>query len=154
MVTFATRCAEKLRKEGSYCAEVSVFIHTNFFNKNKAQYSNAIKIKLPFSTDSNITLAKYSIQALDRIFIEGFEYKKAGVIVGNISPKPYKQMNLFENENPKHKALMQTIDYLNASLSNPIVKLGGQDFGRREKMKQERLSPRYTTHWNELLEIE
>lgn len=59
--------------------------------------------------DSNITLAKYSIQALDRIFIEGFEYKKAGVIVGNISPKPYKQMNLFENENPKHKALMQTI---------------------------------------------
>ena len=154
VVTFATRCAEKLRKEGSYCAEVSVFIHTNFFNKNKAQYSNAIKIKLPFSTDSNITLAKYAIQALDRIFIEGFEYKKAGVIVGNISPKPYKQMNLFENENPKHKALMQTIDYLNASLSNPIVKLGGQDFGRREKMKQERLSPRYTTHWNELLEIE
>ena len=76
------------------------------------------------------------------------------MIVGNISPKPYKQMNLFENENPKHKALMQTIDYLNASLSNPIVKLGGQDFGRREKMKQERLSPRYTTHWNELLEIE
>ncbi|WP_094745873.1 DUF4113 domain-containing protein [Vaginella massiliensis] len=49
---------------------------------------------------------------------------------------------------------MKTMDKLNRSLPNPVVKLGSQDFGRREKMKQEHLSPRYTTNWNELLEIE
>lgn len=48
---------------------------------------------------------------------------------------------------------MKTIDFLNKSLPNPIVKLGSQDFGRREKMKQEKLSPRFTTNWSELLEI-
>lgn len=49
---------------------------------------------------------------------------------------------------------MKTIDYLNRSLPNPVVKLGSQDFGKREKMKQEKLSPMYTTKWSEIIEIE
>ncbi|MCT3817748.1 Y-family DNA polymerase [Elizabethkingia anophelis] len=152
--TFASRCAEKLRKEGSYCSEVIVFIHTNFFRKDQKQYSNSIRVRIPQPTNSSITISKYAIKALEQIFIEGFAYKKAGVIVGRISPEPYRQFNLFENEDPRHKNLMKTLDKINKSLPNPIVKLASQDFGRREKMKQEKLSPRYTTKWDELLEIE
>lgn len=152
--TFASRCAEKLRKEGSYCSEVIVFIHTNFFRKDQPQYSKSIKIKIPQPTNSSITISKYAIKALDQIFIDGFAYKKAGVIVGKISPEPFRQYNLFENEDPRHGELMKALDKINKSLPNPIVKLASQDFGRREKMKQEKLSPRYTTKWDELLEIE
>lgn len=73
-----------------------------------------------------------------------------------ISPEPYRQYSLFDNlnENEKHTKLMKTIDYLNRSLPNPVVKLGSQDFGKREKMKQEKLSPMYTTKWSEIIEIE
>lgn len=152
--TFASRCAEKLRKEKSYCSEVIVFIHTNFFRKDQPQYSKSIKVKIPQPTNSSITISKYAIKALEKIFIEGFAYKKAGVIVSKISPEPYRQFNLFENEDPRHKNLMKTLDRINKSLPNPVVKLASQDFGRREKMKQEKLSPRYTTKWDELLEIE
>ena len=152
--TFATRCAEKLRKEGSYCSEITVFIHTNFHRQDLKQYNNSLKIKLSQPSNSSITLAKTAIQALDQIFIHGFAYKKAGVIVGGISPQPYRQYSLFDNENEKHEKLMKAIDFLNKSLPNPVVKLGSQDFGRREKMKQEKLSPRYTTKWSEILEIE
>ena len=152
--TFATRCAEKLRKEGSYCSEITVFIHTNFHRQDLKQYTNTLKIKLSQPSNSSITLAKTAIQALDKIFIQGFAYKKAGVIVGGISPQPYRQYSLFDNENEKHEKLMKAIDFLNKSLPNPVVKLGSQDFGRREKMKQEKLSPRYTTKWSEILEIE
>lgn len=74
--TFASRCAEKLRKEGSYCSEVIVFIHTNFFRKDQPQYSKSIKIKIPQPTNSSITISKYAIKALEQIFIEGFAYKK------------------------------------------------------------------------------
>lgn len=152
--TFATRCAEKLRKEGSYCSEITVFIHTNFHRQDLKQYTNTLKIKLSQPSNSSITLSKTAIQALDKIFIHGFAYKKAGVIVGGISPQPYRQYSLFDNENEKHEKLMKAIDFLNKSLPNPVVKLGSQDFGRREKMKQEKLSPRYTTKWSEILEIE
>ena len=152
--TFATRCAEKLRKEGSYCSEITVFIHTNFHRQDLKQYNNSLKIKLSQPSNSSITLAKTAIQALDKIFIQGFAYKKAGVIVGGISPQPYRQYSLFDNENEKHEKLMKAIDFLNKSLPNPVVKLGSQDFGRREKMKQEKLSPRYTTKWSEIMEIE
>ncbi|HAY3503879.1 TPA: Y-family DNA polymerase [Elizabethkingia anophelis] len=152
--TFASRCAEKLRKEGSYCSEVIVFIHTNFFRKDQPQYSKSIKIKIPQPTNSSITISKYAIKALNQIFIEGFAYKKAGVIVSKISPEPFRQFNLFENEDPRHGELMKALDKINKALPNPIVKLASQDFGRREKMKQERLSPRYTTKWEELIEVE
>ncbi|WP_407483266.1 Y-family DNA polymerase [Elizabethkingia anophelis] len=152
--TFASRCAEKLRKEGSYCSEVTLFIHTNFFRKDQAQYSKSIKIKIPQPTNSSITISKYAIKALEQIFIEGFAYKKAGVIVSKISPEPFRQFNLFENEDPRHGELMKALDKINKALPNPIVKLASQDFGRREKMKQEKLSPRYTTKWDEILEIE
>ncbi|MDV3706509.1 SOS mutagenesis and repair protein UmuC [Elizabethkingia anophelis] len=152
--TFASRCAEKLRKEGSYCSEVIVFIHTNYFRKDQPQYSKSIKIKIPQPTNSSITISKYAIKALEEIFIDGFAYKKAGVIVSKISPEPFRQFNLFENEDPRHSKLMKALDKINKALPNPIVKLASQDFGRREKMKQEKLSPRYTTKWDELLEIE
>ncbi|OPB98913.1 SOS mutagenesis and repair protein UmuC [Elizabethkingia meningoseptica] len=152
--TFASRCAEKLRKEGSYCSEVTVFIRTNFFRSDHKQYSNSIRVKILQPTNSSITISKYAIKALDQIFIDGFAYKKAGVIVGKISPEPFRQFNLFENEDPRHGELMKALDKINKSLPNPIVKLASQDFGRREKMKQEKLSPRYTTKWDELLEIE
>ena len=154
--TFATRCSEKLRKEESYCSSITVFIHTNFFRLDLPQYTRSVKIKLPQPSNSNITLSKYAKKALGIIFKKGFEYKKAGVIVEGISPEPYRQHSLFNNlnENEKHAQLMKAIDFLNKSLSNPVVKLGSQDFGRREKMKQEKLSSRYTTKWSELLEIE
>lgn len=152
--TFSSRCAEKLRNQQSYCQQITVFIRTNFFNQHKPQYNNSITIDLPEPTNSSITLSKTASYALNLIYREGYEYKKAGVILGKISPEPFKQLNLFYKEDEKHKALMKTLDKLNRSLPNPVVKLGSQDFGRREKMKQERLSPRYTTNWNELLEIE
>lgn len=156
VTTFATRCAEKLRKEKSYCSLITVFIHTNFFREDLPQYSKSIKLKLPQPSNSNITLSQYAKRALSIIYRSGYAYKKAGVIVEGISPEPFRQYSLFEslNENEKHKNLMKAIDFLNKSLPNPVVKLGSQDFGRREKMKQEKLSPRFTTNWSELLEIE
>ena len=130
-----------------------VFVHTNGFRKDLPQYSRNIVIKLPFPTNSSIELAKFATQALQLIFKDGFRYKKAGVIVQDFTPEDSPQINLFENRDERHIPLMQTIDKLNRMYGQQKIRLASQDKKRVWKMKQERLSPRYTTNLNDIITI-
>ena len=152
VATFSVTCAEKLRKQNSYANLVYVFIRTNNFKKDQ-QYANGISIKLPFSTNSSITIAKCAKKGLQAIYKKGYRYKKAGVLVMGIVPKPNKQLNLFITENPKHDKLMQVLDKINTNLGEPKLKLASQNLEKTWIMRQEKLSKRYTTCWNELLEV-
>ena len=153
VTTFAVSCAEKLRKQKSCCNSMMVFIHTNGHRHDLPQYSRNIVVKLPFPTNSGIELAKFAKQALGKIFRKGFHYKKAGVIVMDFSPENQKQLKIFENSNAKHVPLMQAIDKINASFGQQKIKLASQDLKKVWKMKQEKLSPRYTTKLNEIITI-
>jgi DNA polymerase V len=151
--TFAVSCAAKLRKQGSCCNVVMVFLHSNWHRKDLPQYGKNIVVKTQYPTNSSIDIIKYAVQGLEHIFKEGYHYKKAGVIVMAITPENTKQFTLFTQENPKHLTLMKTIDSLNKSIGQTKVKFGSQDIGRTWKMKQERLSPRYTTKLTEIINI-
>lgn len=153
IVTFASSCAEKLRKEKSNCNVIMVFIQTNRHQNTDKQYGRNIVIKTEFSTNSSIEIAKIAIVGLNKIFKEGFNYKKAGVVVMDLTPENKQQLNLFNNSNPKHLKLMQTIDRLNYSFGNQKIKLASQAVGRTWKMKQEKLSPRYTTQIKEIFTV-
>ena len=152
--TFAVTCAEKLRKQNSHCNLMLLFIHTNGHRKNQKQYSKNISIKLPFPTNSSITLSKYALKGLELIFKKGYKYKKAGIITMGITPKSSKQINIFVNEDPRHDKIMNAIDVINNNLGVKKVKLGSQNLKQTWMMRQEKLSKRYTTSWNELLEVE
>lgn len=151
--TFAISCAEKLRKQQSCCNVVMVFLHSNWHRKDLPQYGKNIVVKTHYPTNSSIDLIKYATQGLEHIYKEGYHYKKAGVIVMNITPENAKQFSMFSEENPKHMPLMKTIDRLNKSIGQTKVKFGSQDLGRTWKMKQEKLSPRYTTKLSEIIDI-
>ncbi len=153
VATFAVSCAEKLRRQNSCCNLLMVFIHTNGHRKDLNQYSRNIVIKTDYPASSSIDLAKYASIGLKAIFKEGYQYKKAGVIVMGITPKEQNQLNLFVKENPKHKYLMKVMDDINLSLGQQKIKLAVQDLGRTWKMKQEKLSPRYTTKLSEVITI-
>lgn len=151
--TFATKCAEKLRKENSYCSKVEVFLITNRYKESEPQYGDKIIINLPFPSNSSITISKYARKALYIIYKQGYGYKKTGVIVHGISPEPYRQGNLFISEDHRHEKLMKVMDSLNVSKSDPVVVLASQDLKKREKMLREKLSQCYTTKWNDLILI-
>lgn len=153
VVTYSVSCAEKLRKQNSCCNSIMVFVHTNWFREDLPQYFRNIVIRLPYATNSSIELAKFATKGLDSIFKEGYQYKKAGVIVMDIVSDNERQMSLFENSNPKHRKLMKAVDYLNSTIGHQKVKLASQDFGRTWKMRQEKLSPRYTTKLDEIITI-
>lgn len=151
--TFAASCAEKLRKQHSCANVVMVFLHTNWHRKDLPQYGKNIVVKTHYPTNSSIDLIQYAVQGLEHLFKDGFHYKKAGVIVMGITPENVKQFSLFTAENPKHLPLMKTIDSLNKSIGQNKVKFASQDLGRMWKMKQEKLSPRYTTKLSEIIDV-
>ncbi len=153
VTTFAVSCAEKLRKQGSCCNAISVFVHTNRFRNDLPQYARSIVVQLPYASNSNMELAKYANIALERIFKPGYHYKKAGVIVLDFTPENETQLTMFGNSNPKHAAIMQTLDTLNAAYGRQKVKLAAQDLKRMWVMKQEKLSPRYTTSLKDIITI-
>jgi DNA polymerase V len=153
IASFASSCAEKLRKQHSCCNAVMVFINTNRFREDDPQCNRSIVLKLPYPTNSTIELVKFAHDALQRIFVPGYKYKKAGVVVMDIVTEMPNQLNIFENSNPKHKQLMETIDRINRETGNRSIMLAAEDPARRWKMHQEKLSPRYTTKLEEALVV-
>lgn len=151
--TFAATCAEKLRFQKSTCELVTVFIYTNRFNETHEQYFRSINVNIPYPTNSSIQIAKYAKKGLDLIFKEGFQYKKSGVIVGGIAPECEKQLNMFEDEPAHDRAAMRVIDKLNYKYGVKKLKLGSQALDKTWKMRQDLLSPNYTTKWSDLLEV-
>jgi DNA polymerase V len=151
--TFAAVCAEKLRQQHSCCNAFTLFIHTNGHRKDLPQCHRSIAVQLPFPTNSSIELSQFATQALRHIFQNGYAYKKAGIIVQDIRPDNMAQRKLFENSNERHVPLMQAIDKLNQRLGQQKVRLASQDPKRVWKMRQEKLSPRYTTNLDDIITV-
>ena len=151
--TFAISCAEKLRRQHSHCNMLMVFVLTNRFRNDLPQYSRNIVVKTEYPTNSSIDIAKYAQIGLKAIYQKGYHYKKAGVIVMGLTPEEQKQMTLFSSENHKHVPIMTIVDRLNRAYGNNKIKFGSQSLGRQWKMKQERLSPRYSTNINDIIII-
>ncbi len=151
--TFAICCAEKLRSQNSNCNSIYVFVRSNKFQKNKTQYRNGILMTTPFSTNSNMIISKYAVKGLKKIFKKDVNYKKAGTIVMGLDSSNNHQLNLFKNEDPKHKCLMKTIDFIQKKEGQSKIKLASQDLRKRWKMKQEKLSPNYTCKVDEIIKV-
>ena len=151
--TFATSCAEKLRKQESSCHMIIVTLSSDRHKKDLEQHRASRVVKFSFPTDSSLTICKHAVEAVSSIFKEGIKYKRAGVIVTGIVPTYNHQLDMFEHENPKHKPLMTAIDGINKKYKDYKIKLGNQDLERTWKMRQERLSPRYTTNINDIIKV-
>jgi DNA polymerase V len=151
--TFAVSCAEKLRQQNSCCNSLMVFVKTNGHRSDLPQYSRNIVVKLPFPTNSSMELSNFAIQALKQIFKQGYHYKKAGVIVQDLTPAGMPQLDMFNNSDQRHAAIMQVMDKMNQLYGQQKIRLGSQDSKRIWKMRQERLSPKYTTKLSDIIVI-
>jgi DNA polymerase V len=154
VANFAANCGEKLRKQYSKASLLTVFIHTNPFSTTQLQYFNQKTVPLPIPTNDSAELIHHALQALKAIFAEGYLYKKAGVIVSDIVPETPLQTDLFDTrDREKFGKAMQVMDSLNATYGKHKVRLAAQGFGRNWKLKNEKLSPFYTTRLKDILEV-
>jgi len=151
--TFATSCAEKLRKQKSSCSVIIVLLSSDRHKKDTPQHRVNKSVILPYPTDSSLVISNAAVDAITTIFKSGIKYKRAGVIVTGLVPTNNHQLNIFTHENPKHKPLMYVMDNLNTKFGDYKIKLASQDLKRTWKMRQEHLSPKYTTDINEILKV-
>lgn len=150
----AVSCAAKLRKQKSVARFVTVFIHTDPFSESQRYVSRSTTVTLPVDSNSEILIAKAALWGLEEIFVPNLSYKKAGVIVGQISSAEAVQQNLFETINSHQlQAISQVTDYLNTRYGNHTVKLAAQGSSRQWRLKQEMLSPAYTTRWEDIITV-
>ena len=156
VATFSAVCAEKLRKQKSCCHTIIVLLVIDKHKYQSQKYYFNKAITLPFATNSTLTISNAAITILKELCsgYEGVKFKKAGVIVTELIDENKKQLQLFEEENPKHKALMKAMDYLNTKIGDRKVKLATQNLKLTWNMNQNHLSPRYTTRFKEILEIQ
>lgn len=154
VATFATTCAAKLRREKSAASQIMVFIHTNAFRADQPQYARNRTVTLTTPTNNTLELVTAAVEALYAIFREGYGYKKAGVIVTGLVPEQEVQQNLFSSGgNEKQRKLMASLDQVNLRYGRETLQVATQGTTRKWRLRQERLSPAYTTRWSELFEI-
>jgi len=151
--TFAKVCAEKIRKQNSSCNSLLMFVKSDPYKKNITSYNNSCLITLPYATNSTLTLSKYAVLGLKKIFREKIYYKKAGVILMDLVPTKNRQLNLFNKNIAKHDVLMKVLDQIDYRFGPNKMKIANQDLKRTWKMKQEHLSKRFTTNIKEIIQV-
>lgn len=151
IATHASTCASKLRRQQSYAVSLMVFIHTNNFREDLPQYWKSTVVHLPVPTNDTAEIVHYALGGLKNIFLDGYQYKKAGIIITEITEGA--QLGLFDSvDRKKRERLMETVDKINGK-HNQRIKLAVQGNGRDWKLKQEQLSRRYTTDINQIIKI-
>ena len=144
--TYTCMAAAKLRKQKSCAKAMLVFIDTNPYREDLKQYSRHIVINLPVASNSSQELLQYALKGLKKIYKSDFMYKKAGVMLMDISTEDAVQGNLFDKlDRQKQKSLMEVLDKINDRYGRNTLKFAVMGDGKAWKIKQERLTPCYTT---------
>jgi DNA polymerase V len=156
ITTFAAVCAEKLRKQHSCCHTIIVMLVVDKHSVTTSKYYFNMAMTLPYASNSTLTITNAAVEMLKKLHKgnEGLKFKKAGVILTELIDENQKQFHLFEEENPKHLALMKVMDRLNHKIGDTKIKLASQNLSLTWNMNQNHLSPRYTTNFKDILEIQ
>ena len=154
LVDFMSYCAEKMRKQGSVCQQFIVYAHTSRFAEQDTHVIHQV-VTLPIPTAITSELVRYMLVALRRQW-RAYPYKKAGVVLMNLSPAANQQQVLFD-ERPRERdeRLQKAIDNINRQYGKPAVKIGTQILATDAKplTKKEKLSPCYTTNIREIMNV-
>ena len=148
-----TRACVTLREQKSVAQSITIGIRTNAFSPNDKQHSNSITIQLPQASDHTGHFLQAADQGITRIFKHGFAYKKAGIVLNNISDAGVVQPDLFMQLPERNDALMTTLDSINARFGKGTLRSCQEGFNKDWVMKSEIKSPAYTTQWNELISV-
>jgi DNA polymerase V len=130
---------------------LQVFIRTNSFRKTP-QYSRWVTVIPSVATSYTPELIGYALSGLRDIYQPGYRYHKAGVIFSALVSQGQVQLSLFASQgregNERDLRLMQAIDRLNGHWGRSAVQPAACGLRRGWKMRQEKLSPKYSTDWN------
>jgi DNA polymerase V len=151
---FASRAAQKLRKQSSTTSQVLVFIRTSPFRKDP-QYSRSTTVPLRRPSADTAVIIQASLAGLKAIYQPGFNYAKAGVMMLDLQSDTVQQgeLNLEADDTKDRSQLMSALDGINDRYGRGTVLMASAGLAGDKRlwtMKQERRTPGYTTRWEDM----
>ena len=166
IANYASRCAEKLRRQDTVASVVGVFVSSNPFREDLLQYWKYDETRLITSTNSTTSIVKAAADVLDQIFVQGVNYKRAGVIVMGIAPSSPLQQDLFDinaEQIQKMNRLDKVIDRINRCYGSETIVIGAQQYTRpngggkanvfANAIKHDFKSKNPTTCWSDIIPL-
>ncbi|MDG9918221.1 Y-family DNA polymerase [Pseudomonas juntendi] len=154
LATYTTRCAEKLRAQGSVCSSLGVSLSTSPHDKG-LQHHGAITVRLSAGTSDTRLLVEAACRGLDEVFRPGLDYCRVGVIFQRIDEHDSTPADLFScpASSAKTAQVMQTLDSINARFGRNKIHVGRFVSDPSWSMRANYMTPAYTTRWDELLKV-
>ncbi len=155
LASFASRACEKMREQGKYASEAIIFIRTDPFKKNQLQDCQNVRLALPSPSNNTSSWLQPIESALNQMFKDGYEYKKAGFMLCDLcDDSGYQGDLLADNITPGTAPMMETLDAINKKFGRNSLRVASTQLGhKRWHMKQVSLSPGYTTQWSDILRV-
>ena len=166
IANYASRCAEKLRKQDTVASIVGVFVSSNPFREDLLQYWNYKETRLVTPSSSTIAIVKAATDVLNEIYVQGVQYKRGGVIVMGIAPSSPLQQDLFDinaEQIEKMKRLDKVIDRINKCYGSETIVIGSQQYTQKDgkgkadvfanAIKHDFKSKNPTTRWSDIIKL-
>ena len=154
VANFASSVAEKLRSQGSVACEINVFAFTNRFKESAPQmYGNKL-LHLTIPTNDQRTIVTRAVAATRELFLDGYGYKKAGVVATHIMPAQNVMHSLFDDTTAleREHRITSVVDAVNCNFGRGTLKFAIQGSGK-VKSHSKSQSPHYTTKWSDLPKV-
>ena len=117
-------------------------------------------------TNSSITIVKTANDILEKMYIKGYHYKKAGVIVMGIGPNSPIEQDMFDfnaEQFEKMKRLDAVVDRINRMQGSETIILGSQQYTKKDgkgkaevfanAIKHDFRSKNPTTRWSDVIKL-
>ncbi len=146
---YASRAAEKLRRQKFYAHAMHVFLHTSPHQPN--YYRNSAVVQLPCASDDTRLLVTAAKQALRGLYRPGHAYLKAGVGLIDIRAKRHYQQDIFQRQqSASADKLVKVLDAINYRYGTGTAFVAATGVQKPWQMRQDFRSPAYVCRWNEL----
>ena len=155
IANYAVRACKKLRAQHSRACVIQVYLRTNHHKRHHKQHADQATIQLQYPTADTGEIIKVSKSAMAQLYKPGYQYKKCGITLLDLTKAQHCQQDLFTDIDYQHSdKRMQLIDSLNARLGANTIFYGAQGITRDWQMQSNHRTPCYTTAWSDILVVD
>lgn len=154
VATYVSRAGEKMRRQNLVTPALQIFLNTNRFREDDAQYYGQHTVHLPVATSDTSRLIRAALYGVRQVWRGGFRYKKAGVVCLDLHPGERIQETLFHQaDSPERRQLMASLDSINQRFGRGTVSFAAGGTRKAWALRSDQRSARFTTRWGELLNV-
>lgn len=151
VASFVSNACETLREEKLLAGYISVYVSSGYFESNG--YFNSFGTRIAISTDNTAELIKYAFRILEKIYKKEYKYKKAGIMLTDLSSNKIRQQDLWGEIDNQQSSLSKAVDKINLEWGSGTIDSAAMGIKQAWQGKSQNRSPRYTTKWEELVMV-